>query len=439
MNNRFRPFLAFLILGIVTLACDLPIPVPVPVPPTGGTATPPFSPEQVGTAVAMTLTAAVPGGAESTATSPSPSTPGAEPTATNSSPSTPGPGGATLLPHSFYYLGIDSAGLIQVFRIEPDGVTQRQITSEPVTVNEYDVSRVDGSVAYVSNNQLLLVNADGSNRRMLVDGGAVDPNNPFMNTIGSVVFSPDGQTLAYGYQGLRLYSFATSDSDLILENQVDDVGGGLFVPRELYEPERYSPDGTKLLITLGYYEGASSAVYYPATNALVRLSGGEGALICCDDTEWSSDSSSVYAANPTMGMFSSGLWRVNAETGEVATLLPGDAGGGNFNVADEAYLAPDGQLYFLFATVPAPEGIITRSPLQIVRSAPDAVTGRTVLSSETFQLLKEALWAPDASFLVAVIAPSPEIYQGGEARIVYLDGRPSVTLASSAQQMKWGP
>jgi hypothetical protein len=77
--------------------------------------------------------------------------------------------------------------------------------------------------------------------------------------------------------------------------------------------------------------------------------------------------------------------------------------------------------------------------LQIVRSAPDAVTGRTVLSTEDFQLLNEALWAPDASFLVAVLAPSPEVYQGGEAKIVYLDGSPSVVLAPSAQQMRWGP
>jgi hypothetical protein len=421
MNNRFRPFVAFLILAIVILACDLPIPS-VPIPTSGGTPTPPFSPEQLGTAVALTLTAAVPGGVDPTATGPGFVTPT-----------------GISLPRSLYYLGTDSAGLLQVFRIETDGMTHQQVTSEPVTVNDYDVSRIDGSVAYVANNQLLLVNADGSNRRLLVDGGPVDPNNPFISTISSPVFSPDGQTLAYGYQGLRLYSFSTSDSELILEDQIDDVGGGLFVPRELYSPERYSPDGTKLLITLGYYEGASSAVYYPATNALVRLVGGEGALICCDDTEWSSDSSSVYAANPTMGMFSSGLWRVDAATGEVTTLIQGDAGGGNYNVADEAYLAPDGQLYFLFATVPAPEGIITRSPLQIVRSAPDAVTGRTVLSTEDFQLLNEALWAPDASFLVAVIAPSQEIYQGGQARIVYLDGRPSVELAPSAQQMKWGP
>ena len=420
MSKTFRSLIAFLTLSIAILACALPVPSAPPVgtpAQSSGTATPPFSPGQIGTVVAMTLTGMAPG----TGT-----TPGMD-------------GSAGVLPHSFYYLGTDSAGLTQVFRIERNGTTQHQITSEPVNVNDYDVSLVDGSVAYVANNQLLWINADSSNRRVIVDGGAVDPNNPFISNMSSPVFSPDGQTLAYGYKGLQLYAVSTGQSNLIIENQIDDAGGGLFVPRELYSPERYSPDGTKLLITLGYYEGASSAIYYPATNALVRLEGGEGALICCDDTEWSTDSSSIYSASPTMGMFSSGLWRVDAATGEVTTLIQGDAGGGNYNVADEAYLAPNGQLYFFFATVASPDGIITRSQLQPVRSAPDGVTGRTVISTEDFQLLNEALWAPDASFVIAAFAPTREVYQGGQAEIIYFDGKPSVVLTPFAQQLKWGP
>lgn len=420
MSKTFRSLIAFLTLSIAILACALPVPSAPPVgtpAQSSGTATPPFSPGQIGTVVAMTLTGMAPG--------------------TGTTPGTDGSAG--VLPHSFYYLGTDSAGLTQVFRIERDGTTQHQITSEPVNVNDYDVSLVDGSVAYVANNQLLWINADSSNRRVIVDGGAVDPNNPFITNMSSPVFSPDGQTLAYGYKGLQLYAVSTGQSNLIIENQIDDAGGGLFVPRELYSPERYSPDGTKLLITLGYYEGASSAIYYPATNALVRLEGGEGALICCDDTEWSTNSSSIYSASPTMGMFSSGLWRVDAATGEVTTLIQGDAGGGNYNVADEAYLAPDGQLYFFFATVASPDGIITRSQLQPVRSAPDGVTGRTVISTEDFQLLNEALWAPDASFVIAAFAPTREVYQGGQAEIIYFDGKPSVVLTPFAQQMKWGP
>jgi len=423
MSKSFRPLAAFLTLAIVTLACAVPLPQ---IPPTGETAIPPASPDpnKVGTAVAMTLTALVPGSDNPTAAAP-----------TASATNVP----AALLPRTFYYLGNDSAGLMQVFRIETDGITQRQITSESVSVSDYDVSFIDGSVAYVANNQLLYINADGSERRVLVDGGATDPNNPFISTMSSPVFALDGQTLAYGYKGLQIYSFSVDESELVIENQIEDTGGGLFVPVELYTPERYSLDGTKLLITLGYYEGASSAIYYPATNALVRLTGGEGALICCDDTEWSADSANIYAASPVMGMFSSGLWKVDAATGEVTTLIQADAGDGNYNVADEAYLAPDGQLYFFFATVASPEGIITRSPLQLVRSMSDGVTERTVISEKDFRLLNEALWAPDASFVIAVIAPAQEIYQGGQAEIVYLDGRPGVVLTPLAQQMKWGP
>lgn len=430
MPKHARLLFAFLVLAITILACAVPIP-PIGLPTqNSGTAIPPASPDpnKVGTAVAMTLTAQVPG--------PGPIEEGATATApVSEDPESP----TDTLPRSLYFIAPDSAGAAQVFRLETDGTTQFQVTSEAEGVTDYDVSFADGSVAYVANNQLLYVNPDGSERRILVDGGAVDSNNPFISTISSPVFSLDGKTLAYGYKGLQFYSFATGESQLAIENQIDDVGGGLFVPRELYAPERYSPDGTKLLITLGYYEGASSAIYYPATDALVRLEGGEGALICCEEVEWSADSASFYSASSTSGMFSSGLWKVDAATGEVSMLIPGDAGSGNFNAAKEAYLAPDGQLYFFFGSFPNTEGMFNRAPLQLVRSAQDGVTGRTVLSSEDFELLNEALWAPDAGFVVAAVAPAIEIYQGGEAKIVYVDGTPSAALLPFAQQMKWGP
>lgn len=430
MSKHLRFFLVLLTLAFTIPACVLPtIPPAAPATPVpnSGTATPPFSPGDVGTAVAATLTALVPGPVDASATAPGATLP----------PS--GDGASGVLPQSLYYLAPDSAGITQVFRMETDGTTQRPVTSESVSVTDYDVSLVDGGVAYVSNNQLLFINADGSERRVLVDGGVVDPNNPFITMMSSPVFSLDAQTLMYGYKGLQVYSFAEDQSDLLIENQIDDAGGGLFVPRELYSPERFSPDGTKLLITLGYYEGASSAVYYPSTNALVRLVGGEGALICCDDVEWSSDSSTIYSASATAGMFNPGLWRVDAATGEVTTLIQGTSGDGNFNAAKDAYLAPDGQLYFFFGTVSSPEGMFNHAPLQLVRSEPDGVTGRTVLSEETFAMLNEALWAPDASLVVVALASAPEIYQGGQAEVVYLDGRPRAVLAPFAQQMKWGP
>jgi hypothetical protein len=50
------------------------------------------------------------------------------------------------------------------------------------------------------------------------------------------------------------------------------------------------------------------------------------------------------------------------------------------------------------------------------------------------------LWAADASFVIAAVASIREIYQGGEARLVYTDGQKSVvTLLPFAMNMKWGP
>ncbi len=182
--------------------------------------------------------------------------------------------------------------------MERDGKTVHQVTSEPSGVGEYDVSPVDGRVAYVANNQLVVINPDGSVRTVLVDGGTVDPNNPIVNSLGSPVWSPDGRTISYAYQGLNFYSLDTGASTLVLENKFNDVSG-LKVANELYSPNSYSPDGKKLLINIGFYEGGTVAIYSPDTNALVRLlldpSIGQP---CCDFT-WAPDGTGLYAANPT--------------------------------------------------------------------------------------------------------------------------------------------
>lgn len=357
---------------------------------------------------------------------------------TPSSPDSPTSQPAGLLPHSLYFVNNDNAGIAQVFRLEADGKTTTQITFEPSAVSSYDVSQVDGSVVYVSNNQVLLINADGSNRRMLIDGGAIDENNPFVSRVSNPVFSPNAQTIAYGYKGLNLYAVASGVNNLVIENQIKDSGGGFLFPEELYSPNKYSPDGTKLLITLGYYEGASSAIYYPAANSLVRLTNDAGAHICCNEVGWTFDSSTLYSASSTIGMIQSGMWRVDASSGLVTTLISSNYETSSYQYAYAPYLAPDGQLYFFFHT--ANTEFNARTPLQLVRSDADGVTNRTILLPETFQLMNEALWAPDASFVIAAIAPSDQIYQGGALELFYTHAEAGfLTLAPFGQQLKWGP
>jgi hypothetical protein len=52
----------------------------------------------------------------------------------------------------------------------------------------------------------------------------------------------------------------------------------------------------------------------------------------------------------------------------------------------------------------------------------------------------EALWAPDTSFVIAAVAPTPDMYQGGAAQLVYTDGKKSVvSLGSLCNGFDVGP
>jgi Tol biopolymer transport system component len=361
---------------------------------------------------------------------------GIPPVATNT-PVAPTPT-PSLLPRSLYLLNTDAAAHLQVFRLATDGKTLKQLTAEPANVDYFDVNQNDGRIVYVSNNQMLLVNADGSGRQVLLDGRRMDENNAFINRIQNAVWSPDGKTIAYGYGGLNLYAIATGVSNRVLENQIKDMGNGFLLPDELYWPETFSPDGTKLLITLGYYEGGTFAIYYPSSNSLVRLVQTDSGNICCG-ARWTPDSASLYAALATTGMFSSGLWHIDAANGQVTTLLPGDAGNGALNFADAPQIGPDGNLYFFFASTPPGSDFVDSAPLQLIRSAPDGVSGRTVLLPDAFKRINEALWSPDASFVIVALPQNDQTWQGGQAEIIYTDGRPRVVLVPFAESMRWGP
>jgi hypothetical protein len=411
---RFRILSASVLVGAAILACASPI------------ASQPPSLDQAATSVALTLAAL------------SSATPLPSPIPTKQASPSPT---KDLLPHSVYFLNKDKAGLLQVFRIAKDGKTLQQITFEPATVDTFDVSPKDGSVAYGSNNQLLLVDANGAGRRLLVDGGGpVDDNTRFTNSVGEPVWSPDGKTIAFSHDGLNFYALDTGAISKVLENQIDRSAGFPMVS-ELYAPNKYSPDGKKLLITISFFEAGTFGIYRPADNTLVKFNRPEGGLICCD-IRWVPDSTGLYAASPTLGMIDSGLAYVDASTGLVTTLLPGSAPDGTYNFAAGPQVGLDGKLYFFFNNLPQIP-IEGRTPLYMVRSETDGVAGRTNLQPSVFQNINEILWAPDASLalvgFVVASAGTPGVFDIGQVQIVYPDNRPSIVLMPFAEQMHWGP
>ena len=410
MKKHIR-FAVFFILVAIVAACASPVPM--------GETQPSFN--QMETAVAMTFQALAP-------------------EATNLSTRVP-EAQASLLPHSLYFLGNDNLAVSQIYRVERDGVTKTQLTFEPTNVWDYDVSAANGDLAYEVDNQLVLVNADGSNRRVLVQGNP----DPEIRAFYNPVFSPDGQTLAFAYGGLNLFSLTTGTSSLVLTDQMTDIGDGTILPVETYAPESYSPDGTKLLVALGHWEVAPShAIYFPATNTLIRYAEVTDYIYCCSfhgGPVWSADSSSFFGvASVHDTAYKSGeLWRVDAASGALTRMLKPE--NEILYLPKKPYLAPDGQLYFFFGTYDTASGLFDAPVLQMVRSGPDGVTDRTVLRDENFVLMNEALWAPDASFAIIATAPSRDWNQdGGVLALYYTDKQKgTVPLAPFGRQTKWGP
>jgi WD40 repeat protein len=400
MKTHAQPLAAFLVIMIAVSACAQP-----------------FGPEegqpssnQVATAAAMTLQALAPETGQ---------------TPVNLTEA------SALLPHPLYFLGPDNQSITQIYRLERDGKTKTQLTSEAVNVDDYDLSPADGNIVYVANNQLVWINADGSNRHILVDGG-MQP-----------VFSPDGKTLAYAHGGLTLYDITTGMTRLVIPDHPTDGS----MPLENYAPESYSPDGTKLLITIARPPDNPSlaAIYSPDSQVMMQFGGADQSLTCCNfygGAEWLADSSGFYAvASLTDSSYRFGvLWKVDARSGGVTELNRPVAEDGTINLPSEPYLAPDGQLYFFLGSYSNASGFFDAPRLEMVRAAADGTTGRAVLRGENFVLMNEALWAPDASFVVVATAPARNWNQdGGVLELYYTDGQKGkVWLAPFGKQMKWG-
>jgi hypothetical protein len=400
---RLNVFAVAILLPVLVSACGPSAPIPPP--------------GEVETIVAQTVQAL---------------TPLASPVATP----TPAPPSSYLLPHTLYYLSHDRAGLLQVFRLEQDGRSAHQVTFEPVAVDMFDISPRDGSVVYISNNQMLLVDASGAGRRVLLDGGPLNSDNRLTNSVGVPVWAPDGKTIAFAHGGLDFYALDTGAISQVLANDFDTSAGFLLV-RAIYSPVKYSPDGGKLLINIGYTESGTMGIYFFSSNTLIKLNRPDGGMFCCIPA-WTPDGSGIYAASPNMGMIDSGLLYADASSGEVSILLPGSVPDGTYNFADTTQVGPDGQLYFFFNNlmeIPA----AAHTPLYMVRSGPDGVTGRVQLRPDAFENINEILWAPNASFAILALAPAPDVYEGGQMVIVYPDGRPNVALTDYGDMLKWGP
>ncbi len=369
-----------------------------------------------------------------------PAQPAGEPADATTSTATvlPGPTATPIaepvLPHPVYYLSRRS-GSKQVWRLEADGVTQTQITTETADVLIFDVSRADSSIAFVTQNQLYLVESDGGNRRLLVDNAAADSQAAdfyYSQRLSDPLFSPDGRFLAYSYDGVWILELASFQAVHFVENQLENSEDGSKVER-FYAPLSWAPNSQRLLLSLGGSETSTLGFLNPGAEPLVTEVENNAGLVCCQ-AAWAPDSNSVVVTSPYIGLVVPGAWRYDAATGARNPLL--HSGDGLFHFAGWPLLTADGSLFYFYASsAEVPDGDV---PLYMVRSGLDGLSERTQLRPDAFSNIGEMLWAEDGS-LALVVQVGADGGSAGSVLLAASDGQQLVLLLDEGHMLRWGP
>jgi WD40 repeat protein len=320
-----------------------------------------------------------------------------------------------LLPAPLYFLS-EQTGSWQIWRIEMNGGFAHPVTDLPAPVYGFDISAVDGRLAYVSGNDLYVAFADGSNAQMVINGEDVDPSqghNP-TKTVGSPRWSPDGRELAFSLNGANVVTLESGAVRTLITNQVSEEDK--FLNWRSYYPVYWSPDGNFIATQIGLYEGTALTI--------LPADGGEpidSELFFCCDIAPSEEAGAFYLASANYGYGDPGLWKVEWATGNVTRLSEEQPDHSSVTVYSNPILF-ENALYSL-------QGI-GRSAF-IARSTPADVENFEILV-ETNYFPMDALWSPDASLLV-VSGNRPDLpmqiwWTSGEQRILEVSG----------SSLKWG-
>jgi hypothetical protein len=421
--SRNRRWLAGLLALMVLVACG-PAPAANPTPQAATFAPTTTQATDQPTSAAQPTTIPQPTAAPAGTAVPAP-TVAAEPTAL--------PQAGALLPAPLYFVADNG----QIWRIERDGVTRRQITFERERVGQFDIARGDNALVYLvgSNENRQIVRLDESGRREMLSGPVFSPR-----------LSPDGERMAFQLfqpvDGMQIGRDQGSDTGIYLQYRNGGRPGLIQasdpitdtdnppIDARLFYPIAWSPDGGRLLIGAYYAvgDGGFQAVKDLGDDAPIRIQDAFG------EASWSDDGGAIVLAGGTVMLDAlPGLWRADPRTG-VSTKLVNPADDATAVLATGARMFADGTVYVFLAQANSPEvDAVNMVTPHRIRPGGDPEP----LRAESYRVV-DALWADDASGAVVATTLDPFAEIDGPLSWLPTDGGAAVALGVNGGQQRWG-
>ena len=328
----------------------------------------------------------------------------------------------------------DRAGVPNLWAMNVDGSAAHQLSTELTPILDYAVSPDGSSFVVGDGRRLVMVDADGSNRRVLTEDGFLefDPT-----------YAPNGQRVAFARAdaetgaGLGIWERPITGAAEPIEVPPEATGSPTAVPSGDLEAgpswlraPRYSPDGEWLaFIDPGAAVGlvdlrgeTASRIRYDAQAPPLWLPDGSAVLLTGDPVDGSGEVSPLEAPveplRPSEGA-SVGLLRRSSVAVEESGFGPRAAA---------SAIAPDGRIAYL-----RPDG-----SLRVSEDVSEAGTVPTTLVGER---IGAAAFAPGEDAMVVVVIRSEAEDPAGEGSIELIDlgaGEREV-LANDGWSPRWLP
>lgn len=162
--------------------------------------------------------------------------------------------------HNLYYIAADDNGVQQVFTqtIGGDDDSARQVTNADANVITYSIAGDGLAIAYASDGQLWLQPIHTEEAEALATLTEPAP------TVRGVVFSADGDYIAYSDNGIWLLDLATRETELVLADIPMAEDAPSFDTLRAFQPVAFARDDegeeTKLVVESWLFEGKTIAV-----------------------------------------------------------------------------------------------------------------------------------------------------------------------------------